>query len=156
MNIEFLTRIYEENPAVKAICDHMANRPNNQRETLLHRMIAHLARDGSDFRKTEVIQGFRQLAEAECGKYVEGRHGWKSRFVWSVKSRRVAAAALKQEAPAEVEADDEIEEAADDEMIEHAYVLRPDLSLSFDLPADLTRNEAERLATFIGTLSFEE
>jgi hypothetical protein len=156
MNTELLAQIYENSTVVKAICDHMGNRLKNQSETLLHRMLAHLERDGFDVRRGEVIHAFRRLEEAECGRYIEGRHGWKSRFVWSVKSRRVAAAAVGLEAAAELEADDEAAESADDDMIDHSYVLRPDLSVSFDLPADLTRNEAERLATFIGSLSFEE
>jgi hypothetical protein len=156
MKIDRLREIYEESPVVKAICDHMGNRLNNQSETFLHRMLAHLERDGIDVRRGEAIHAFRRLEEAECGRYIEGRHGWKSRFVWSVKSRQVGAAARGLGVVAELEVDDEVEKAADDDMIDHSYVLRPELSISFELPADLTRNEAERLSLFIGSLSFDE
>ena len=40
-------------------------------------------------------------------------------------------------------------------MVEHAYVLRPDLRLSVNLPVDLTQREAEVLAAWVRNLSFE-
>jgi hypothetical protein len=41
-------------------------------------------------------------------------------------------------------------------MLSHTYNLRVDLPVTIDLPTDLTRNEAERLASFIRTLPIEE
>lgn len=43
----------------------------------------------------------------------------------------------------------------DPKMVEHAYVLRPDLRLSVNLPVDLTQREAEVLAAWVRNLSFE-
>ena len=156
VNTGILSRVYQEFEAVRSICDHMANRPKNQSETMLHRMLTHLEQEGQDFRPREVIGAFRQLEEAECGKYVEGRHGWKSRFVWSVKSRLVAGVAQGLEGGEALEAEEEVDEFSDDDLVEHTYVLRPDLSVSFELPTDLTRHEAQRLSQFIDSLSFEE
>ena len=40
--------------------------------------------------------------------------------------------------------------------IRHSFHLRPDVSVFLDLPEDLTRSEADRLAGFILSLSFQE
>jgi hypothetical protein len=157
MKVDLLKQSYESNPAVKAICNHMASRAKNQIQTPLHRIIYYFDQEGSDFKRSDLIAAFRRLEMAECGKYVEGRHGWKSRFVWVVQSKLVSGAAQGTQTAAELINDDiTAEDAVEDEMIEHTYVLRSDLSVSIELPADLSRNEAERLSLFIGSLSFED
>ncbi len=157
MEIEALTSAYEGNQAVQAICDHMANRDKNQTETKLHRMLTHLVNDGFDFKRGEVIGAFRTLETVGCGKYVEGRHGWPSRFVWETKSLHVSAVAKGQEALVpDTSSNDDSDVSEDIEFIEHSFVLRPDLPVSFELPADLTEHEASRIAAFIQTLPFGE
>jgi hypothetical protein len=152
MNIDRLKSAYAGNRAVKVICDEMASRDRNQNETKLERMLK-LGRDNGaeDLKKGEVIAGFRHLEEASCGKYIEGRHGWRSRFVWEVKSLDVAAAARGEKSIERSVVDDN----ADLEMIEHSFVLRPDLTISLELPDDLTETEASRLATFMAALPFK-
>lgn len=157
MKLDLLEKSYQENEALRAICDHMSNRSKNQNETALHRIVYYLEQEGYDFTRSDVIAAFRLLENSECGKYVEGRHGWKSRFVWSVKSKLVAGAAQGTETTAALIAEDQQEdEFTDDGMIEHSYILRPDLTVSIELPADLSRIEAQRLSRFIDSLSFEE
>ncbi len=156
MNLDMLKSIYEGNEAVRAICDHMAERSKNQNETKLHRILFHLEQDGYDFKRSDLIGAFRQLEEAGCGRYVEGRHGWKSRFVWAVKSMLVTDAATGVAPEEDIEEDADDAENAESEMIEHSYVLRQDLTVTFELPADLTRKEASRLSQFVDSLSFEE
>ena len=157
MDTDALRRTYAANQAAKAICDHLASRDRNQNETYLHRILFHLDQDGVDFSKAEVIGAFRALETADCGKYVEGRRGRKSRFVWSVNSKHLAAVAGGADAAEAVE--DETEEHEGDsesELLEHTYWLRPDLSVTIELPADLTQREANRLSQFSDSLSFEE
>lgn len=157
MNIDVLRHIYETNEAVRLICNHMSQRSKSQNETALHRIAHYLEKEGADVKRSELIYAFRQLEESECGKYVEGRHGWKSRFVWSVKSKLVAGAAQGEETGADLISQEERdEETIEDEMLEHTYILRPDLIVNFELPADISRNEAQRLSQFIDSLSFEE
>jgi len=40
--------------------------------------------------------------------------------------------------------------------IRHSFHLRSNVSVFFDLPEDLTRSEADRLAGFIRSLPFQE
>src|SRR5438034_8550195 len=97
MELDKLKAAYAHDPVVRSVCDHMAAREKNQHETKLHRMVKHLANDGHDLKRSELIAAFRSLEGAGCGQYVEGRHGWPSRFVWEVKSLHVSAAAKGQQ-----------------------------------------------------------
>jgi len=156
MNIELLKSAYQDNEAVKAICDHMAARAQNQNETMLHRIVMHLEHDGWDFRKDDVRSALRQLESAGCGRYVIGRHGWKSRFVWAVKSQLVSAAASGIQSAESLEEDETEEVVVDEGLLEHTFWLRPDFAVTVDLPVDLTANEAQRLSDFVRALSFDE
>lgn len=158
MELDKLKQAHSQNTVVQAICDHMAARERNQNETKLHRILKHLANDGHDLKRSELIAAFRALEEAGCGQYVEGRHGWPSRFVWGVKSLHVSSAAKGQQTlEHDVSTDGVVEEPVEDnEMAEHSFVLRPDLTVSFDLPEDLTKGEAARLAAFLQTLPFDD
>src|SRR5438477_10880098 len=125
----------------------MAGRDRNQTETKLRRILRNLTNDGVDLKRREVIGAFRELEQAGCGTYVEGRHGWPSRFVWDVKSLAVSAAA-KGTQPLEPSAGEDagIEDSDEAELIEHSFALRPELTISIELPTDLSKTEAARLA----------
>jgi len=155
MNQSKLASAYGQNKVVKAICDHMAGRDRNQNETKLERILFCLTEEELDFKKSEVIAAFHELEEAECGSYVQGRRGWPSRFVWSVKSLLVAGAARGQaSALRDVATSESTAEESEEDLIEHVFVLRPDLPVSLDLPEDLTTAEAERLSAFVKALPF--
>ena len=151
MEIEKLKETYKINTAAKAICDELESRSKNQNVTMLDRMIQLLAARGLDLKRSEVIAGFRKLEDAGCGQFVEGRHSYKSRFVWQIKTLDVASAAKGQGSLEQTKPEDTQD---DYEMIEHTFVLRPDLPVSFELPEDLTTAESTRLASFIQALPF--
>jgi hypothetical protein len=158
MELERLKSNYRQNKVVQAICDHLAAREKNQTETKLRRIQVHLAGDDFDFKKSEIIAAFRALEDSGCGRYVEGRHGWPSRFVWAVPSLYVSAAAKGQQTlERDASSDEDLHQSADDEeLVEHSFVLRPDVVVSLELPSDLRKSEAGRLAAFIQALPFEE
>jgi hypothetical protein len=156
VNISLFKTVYAENQAVKAICDHLAGRSKNQYETKLHRIIHHLDFEGYEFKHAEVIAALRKLEEVNLGKFVEGRRGWLSRFVWNVGSLNVAALATDGEsALIDLDMEDEFLTECDD-LIEHTFVLRPDLSVTFELPSNLSAQEADRLSAFLQSLPFGE
>lgn len=158
MDTPALRLAYSNDAGVKSICDEMAQRERNQTETKLARILGRLSNNGSEIRKHEVIAAFRKLEECGCGQYVEGRHGWPSRFVWAVGS--LSACQIAQGANATVEAlpeantDDEIEAQVD--TITHALRLRDDFIVEIQLPSDFTQRESQRLASFIASLPMDE
>ena len=156
MNVEELRKLYSSNDAAKAFFEHMASRRNNQSETKLKRIIQLLATDGSAIKKSDLIATFRQLERLDCGQYVEGRHGWPSRFVWRVGSIGTCRAATGESAKVETLEPEEDEGSAETDMRTHAFNLRADLSIEFSLPVDISTTEAERVAAFVKTLPLEE
>jgi hypothetical protein len=161
MNSVIFKEVYASHEVVRAICDLLSQRMRNQNETPLHTIMKHLEKAEYDYKKSEIIDGFRQLEHAECGTYVEGRHGWKSRFIWSVKTLNISRYANSDstqstEQVSDIEVNDSLEKEYDEDLIEHQFILRPDLTVSIELPENLTTHEAKRISMFVKSLSFEE
>lgn len=153
MDIEKLKRAHRDNEAVKAICGHMAAREKNQTETKTSRLLQLLENDHANIGRSALIAGFRLLEEVGCGKYVEGRRGWPSRFVWSVKSRLVQLAAQGERSLDEDTTDTDTDST--DDLVEHSFYLRPGILTTIELPEDLSWQEAKRLAQFIKAIPME-
>lgn len=100
-NISKLREFYQSSIAANAFLNHVAKRERDQAETKVDRALLLLRSDGFDFKRRDVIDLFRKLEELGCGRFVEGRHGWSSRFVWSVGLRSVAKAATGDAGPIE-------------------------------------------------------
>ena len=92
-NIETLLQLYNDSPIAKAFFDYAARRERDQSETKVDRILVRLRADGHEFRRREVIELFRKMQDQGLGQFVEGRHGWPSRFVWSTGLTSVGRAA---------------------------------------------------------------
>ena len=125
----------------------------------------------------QVVQFFRQLDSAGCGRFIVGRRGYSSRFAWKFDPASVGDAALQrrhdldsletEDANAGAQESDErttaqaaahneeeagVSFAGDDESMSYNFPLRRGVWVTFTLPISLTKIEAERLATFIQAL----
>ncbi len=150
-----LRKLYGSSPAAREILDHLASRGRSWRTTSVERILASVRESDEDLSRGEVIDVFKALEECGCGQFKAGRKGWPSRFEWAVQmvsAGRVAAGETEQveDLTAEDLAEEEPQAA-----LRHTYRLRPDASVTLDLPRDLTASEAERLAQYIRTLPFE-
>jgi hypothetical protein len=92
-NIATLQELYAQNAVARAFFDHAAHRERDQAETKVDRVLILLRADGHEFRRREIIDLFRKLQDQGCGQFVEGRRGWPSRFVWSMKITSIGKAA---------------------------------------------------------------
>ena len=103
-----------------------------------------------------MIWVFRKLESFGCGSFKVGRKGHQSRFEWDVKMVGVGqAAAGETEQVEEVSPEEAGEENRGNSLFKHTFRLRPDQSVTVELPADLTSQEAARMARFIETLPFQ-
>jgi Protein of unknown function DUF262 len=93
-NVAALRELYNQSLVAKAFFNHVAGRERDQSETKVSRTQQLLRREGNDFSRHEVIELFRKLQALNCGQFVEGRHGWPSRFVWSTGMTSVGRAAI--------------------------------------------------------------
>lgn len=123
----------------------------------------------------QVVQFFKQLDAAGCGRFIAGRRGHSSRFKWTFEPVSVAQAALKRrndldllgsedaggaESAGEmieetVESEDEAAAppiADDNDNMVYNFPLRRGIWVTFNLPISLTKSEAERLTAFIQAL----
>jgi len=59
--------------------------------------------------------------------------------------------------PQEIEQipEEQVEQHLGVDMLSHTFYLRADTPVTFELPVDLTKQEAERIAAFIKTLPIE-
>lgn len=96
-------------------------------------------------RRPNLIAALKRLEEAGVGRFIVGRRGRPSRFRWNEEPQAAAGHVGRRDerSPAPVC------------LVRHRFVLRPNLTVEFDLPEDLNRAEARRLAQFIETLPFE-
>jgi len=153
--VEGLKTLCESDHAARKLFENFRARTKDARSTSVERA-AWLA--GADY--GAMLAVFRQLDELGAGRFIPGRHGWKSRIEWAFSIRSLAQVAHGQKVkPEEVPADaveDEGQDSAESGQgkLKHEFLLRDGFKLQIELPADLTDKEAERLAGFVKTLPF--
>jgi hypothetical protein len=79
-----LRALRNANDYSKAILDDFAGRVNNQRITKIDQILSRL-RD-LEIPRWAAIRLFRELEKLGYGRFIEGRKGHPSRFVWSSNS----------------------------------------------------------------------
>jgi hypothetical protein len=155
--VKQIRKLYEKSEAAKAFFEWAADRQKDAAETRIERL-EYMA----DLGHREAIELARTLSEIGCGEFVVGRRGAKSRVKWNYSLRSMGEAAKGEIAElkhvsSEAEQDDDLEDEVEIEenAIRHTFQLRPDNTVTIDLPSDLSKKEAERLATFIQSLPFD-
>ena len=159
-----LQELYRTDKTARDVLDHLARRERNWSEVTVDRLASNVWSEGSDASRPEIIQVLRTLEDVGCGRFVVGRGGHRSRFQWYVGMVAVGRHAAGQPAVIEEvgpETPSEEDEQANEDLpsdeirdLTHGFQLRPDLLISFKLPADMSPGEAARLADFIKTLPF--
>ena len=149
-----LREVYSSGVAAKAMLDDFASRTKNQRITKVDQILNRLRAD--NVQRWESIALFRKLEELEHGKFIEGRKGHPSRFVWSSSPIDVGKAAQGDETPITPVSSDVATDDNSGEMRDYVFPLRSNTDATFELPIDLTQKEAERLSAFLRSLAVPE
>jgi hypothetical protein len=136
---------------VRAILDDFGNRTNNQRVTKVDQILSR--HKGIGIQRSEVITFFRKLEELSYGRFIEGRKGHPSRFVWSSNQTEVGKAAQGEVTAVTSIPIDDAGESNIEELRTYQFPLRPGTDANLELPADLSEKEADRLSMFIKTLA---
>lgn len=154
-----LRDIYKSDVSARALFDWFGTRVRGAAEIEVE---AAVAKAGVEY--SSVIRVFRKLAELGCGRFIEGRRGFKSRmaFTYSIVELGEVACGNQDQVPAvsKKQSEFELEEENSDinlttkNFVSHQYQLRPDFSAELRLPKNLTEKETERLSAFIKTLPF--
>jgi regulator of replication initiation timing len=97
MDVEKLKELYASDTAAQCFLDHAASRQRNQSETTVDRALQILRNDGHHVTRQKFISVLQSLEECGCGRFVTGRRGWPSRFVWSTAMISVGRAATGEQ-----------------------------------------------------------
>ncbi len=156
VDVRKLKELYKKTPQARAVLDHLASRERNRSTTTVGRIQANVDPSGNSISRGDVIEVFRALEDAGCGAFKAGRKGWESRFEWTAQMVAVGQAASGEPVKVEEVTKDEAGDEEAEITLRHSYHLRPDVSVTFELPRDLTPIEAERLAQFLRSLPFTQ
>jgi hypothetical protein len=158
-----------QNPTFRGFVDSMLRRKNNLSELQADRLATEDPVEGLDVAGSRriVIDFFRGLTTAGFGRLLVGRRGKKTRFQWG-RGVRMLDFAQAASSPADPhaaprdfsraqpgEAPTRAMESCSVGAITYRFALRRDYLACFELPADLSAAEAERLTNFIKTLPLE-
>ncbi len=91
--VDGLRSLYAGRSVARAFFDHIGRRERDQTSTRVARIRYLLHKDGYDFKRSLIIELFRELEQQNCGRFIEARRGLPSRFKWSVSMINVARAA---------------------------------------------------------------
>ena len=155
VNVDALRGLYKSNVIARAFLDHAARRERDRAEITVERAQTILRDEGVEASRGDVVSLYQQLEELGCGKFIVGRWTKHSRFAWSVSVVSVGKAAAGEQ-PSVAEVPETSVDSEEMESLSHSYHLRPETTVTIELPVDLSAHEAERLAAFIKTLPMEE
>jgi hypothetical protein len=157
-----LSEIATKSPTAEAIVKTLASRKNNATATELDAIVNSPEVEKTGARpnvKRDAIVFFRDLEKIGYGQFVVGRRGRSTRFIWSRPLRDLAtqAVAFLSASDADQPTPPEMlrpQREGPPSQIAHSFAVRPALSVTFELPEDLTAAEAERLANLIRNIPF--
>ena len=158
-----LRKLYKDDKSARAVLDWFATRQNDANEIAVDRAEQMASERNEQVQHKDIVRVFRKFEEMGFGKFMVGRRGSRTRMVFDVSIRSLAAAATqKGQEPkrvdivnAEILVDDEVSKIPHQENVTHRYQLRSDFEVRFALPQNFTTKEADRLSSFIKSLPFE-
>lgn len=116
--------------------------------------------------RQDAVNFLKQLGEAGCGNFFTGRRGRPTRIEWATCGAIPVAKTFLQAADQVPAADVSglttgtapsplpSTQTLPAKLHPHTFLLRPELTLTLQLPLNLTKEEANRLADFIRALPF--
>ncbi|CAM2065749.1 hypothetical protein SCOR_10220 [Sulfidibacter corallicola] len=153
VNLEDLKKLYKEDKIAQGFFDIIAQRKRGRKVTDVNQVIKMLKKEDVKVNRQDASSLLRTLEKIGCGKYIPGRHSYRSRIEWDVSMISVGRAASGESE--EVEEFDEDINDVESGLLAHSFHLRSDLTVEFELPVDFTKSDADRLASFIRTLPFD-
>lgn len=101
---------------------------------------------------------FLKLLDANgYGKFVAGRKGKDTRIDWNFHPKSVGRVAKNKSNRLELLPDKlpQYDGGTDDEgLVQHSFLLRPNLIIDITLPTDFNKKEADRLSRWLATIPF--
>jgi hypothetical protein len=150
MNIEKLGTLLASDTNAKLLLSTLV-KGNHKESTTVEKAGQIFSVHGINLERNQIVYLFKQFQRAECGRFITGRRGRSSRMHWIPEAAALLKAASDPQVPP---ASSSPLGAAGKNVVKlvHQFHLRPDCTVSFELPIDLSGNEAARIARFIESL----
>lgn len=143
VNTNELKALYINDKAAKVVLDTLSGYRRSVRESKLENLCAEI---GGQLTYAEVLAVARKLEKAGVGDLIVGRKGGSTRMRWELPVMNIS-----KYASGEIE---DVSAPPKTQMVEHSYMVRPNVIVKFDLPSDITTSEAQRLGDFVRTLYY--
>ena len=164
-NDENLVTEYEVDPSTKAVLNYFKSLNEGCTEVCATEIV-----NKTRFPRQAIIEVFKRLQLWEYGYFTIGRKGNDSRFESRFDLRKIAEVVMPPLGRGAA-TEDSVDLSGSNRVLEpavgqksaverkptvtHHFLLRPDLSVSFELPVDFTISEAGRISNFLRSLPFE-
>lgn len=169
---ESLLRLYENNPEYRPALSLLASGQYGDEAISVDDL-----EDDVDAPRQVVVDLLKKLDELGLGRFIIGRRGYPSRFEWSESIGTAERAALDElkhrvEAPScsggedvsaygtgnvlDLPRDISALGSQESALLPVSYPLRQNLTVTLNLPRDLTRAEAAKLAGFVKRVYFDD
>ena len=133
-------------------------------ETSLDDVSRWATRNGRFFQHNDLVQAARRLENLGVGRFIIGRKGHVSRLQWASTFDQMGVTYdgnelfVSQNQPEDTEQVPNVSPSTIDKptasLLSHTFRLRPNMTITFEIPENLDKGEADRLAAFIQTLPF--
>jgi hypothetical protein len=154
--VERLKQLYKKDRIARVMLDSFATYQRNRTTMKVDHLLLKLRNMDSEVTRADIVRILKELEILGFGRYVLGRWSHPSRFQWAASVAEVGKAASGEETTVQQlpESSGEVSDEEPD-LLAHSFQLRPELQITIELPSDLTRTEAARLAKFIESLPFD-
>lgn len=156
-NNDKIQTLYQSHKHAKPLFDWLATRPSDERETELKVAATEIA---ADYR--ELYGLFKhELQPLGLGDIIVGRKGQPTRFMWHGHYKDVVKDVAQADGERVLELPDDTANTVVPKYLSSpqptmrscSFPIRQGLEISFNLPIDLTQNEAERFGMFVKSMS---
>jgi hypothetical protein len=152
MNNDILKSLFEQNIMARMLVQGLPQDAKAWTVTTSQSAIKILSSLKIPINSSQITELFRKFERCGCGRFIIGRRGRLSRFRWNTDLAAIAkfiSAEIHVQTSSPV---DHMDDATGAGMLNHQFHLRQNLTITFDLPADLSSGDAQRISKFIESL----
>lgn len=158
LQLENIQKLYQDNEVAKVVLDYFSQRKRKTKDTSVSSIILDLRRAGftQNFLPEDIAYVLEKLGEYGCGEVMRDKATPRNtKLTWyPTVDMQETGAKSKNNDYLTVDTSPEHSSTAS-ELISHYFQIRKNLKITIELPADITRSEADRLSKLISALPFE-
>ncbi|MEK6704614.1 MAG: hypothetical protein AABZ06_02390 [Bdellovibrionota bacterium] len=150
--VKALRELHDASPSASAIFRVFAAGKYAPKQSTVDVLMKNLVHDKTS--RGDIVKLFQELHKLELGVFVLGRREKASRIEWYAAVYEVGRAAIGEIDEIKKYPPEDLDEDVDEKMLSLTIPVRPDLTVTIELPVTLTEDDAERICDFIKRVPF--